>query len=116
MDFFPFDCENIQIEAIQTTTFKDCAKQIANILKTIRTNPAEPGLIALQTSRATKDILTAVPALKDFPNVRIGIVETTNVMNALDWGNQMGKRIIQHFMNSFVYLAVCFAFRSLSRP
>uniref|UniRef100_A0AC34GQD3 DNA polymerase epsilon catalytic subunit n=1 Tax=Panagrolaimus sp. ES5 TaxID=591445 RepID=A0AC34GQD3_9BILA len=103
-DYFPVDCEDIKMEAIQTTTIKDASKQISNTLKKIRINPAEPILLTLLCSRSPKDMLEMIPTMKDFPYVQIRVSEPSNLMNALDWGNQMVKRIVHHFMNSFTYL------------
>lgn len=100
----PNKAESIQFQVIQAVSLKEGNKQLTNLMKTIRPNSSEPMILCLQTNRKTNEFLDTFSCLKDLPNVSVGQPEQSGLMNMIDWGNFMTKRVCQHFLNLQVYL------------
>lgn len=109
-DDIPLDLvKNIQIELIQTTTIRDANQQLQNVIKRLKLSPTDPTVFCLQSNRSYFELNKEFLILQSFAQIRITAArEPANQMNILDWANVMAKRVIQHFLNSYIYLKVEF--------
>uniref|UniRef100_A0A7E4VKY8 DNA polymerase epsilon catalytic subunit n=1 Tax=Panagrellus redivivus TaxID=6233 RepID=A0A7E4VKY8_PANRE len=103
----PEGCDEVELHVRQTTHIADVAKELRNIVKTVKPATALPVIMAVQASTPTEKLLEMLPSLKEFPIVKVHAVEPANIMNVLDWANEMVKRVIQLCFNAFIHLENC---------
>ncbi len=86
---------------------------VSRVLRTLRTGGvasggtrALPYILVLQSASSKARLANAIPAIAEFPVVKIHVADPTNLLSVLDWAAIATRRLIQHFLNSFVYLQV----------
>lgn len=65
-------------------------------------------MIAVQSGQSFSALVRRLPALDEYPLVRIHAAEPSGLLNVLDWQRIALRRIIKHYFNMFLYLHVSF--------
>ena len=69
-----------------------------------------PTFIAVQSSHDMSHLMSLIPALGDFPLVPVHQTDSLSLYNCLDWQRVGCRRMLQHYLNSNLYIQVSFLF------
>ncbi|KHN70755.1 DNA polymerase epsilon catalytic subunit A [Toxocara canis] len=94
----------INFATMQCSTNKEAERVVHRYLHGIRELDTQPMFITIHSNETSSALARRVPALADFPLVRIHSAEPTNLFSVLDWQRVVARRIIKHYFNSFIYL------------
>lgn len=100
--------DQITATLIQARFIKDGARQLQQVIKTLKWSQLDPVLVCVQSPKSDSTLRKEFSALSSYPFVRFNYSDSPSIMSGLDWGTVIVKRMIQHFLNSFTVLEVGF--------
>ncbi|XP_071480194.1 DNA polymerase epsilon catalytic subunit A-like [Diadema antillarum] len=79
---------------------KKAYRIIHRLLLAFKDEKRGPTFIAVQSSSSNGELVRSIPALDDFPLVRLHVAESDSVYSVLDWQRQGSRRLLQHYLNA----------------
>ena len=61
----------------------------------------------LSCYQGNQELIRSIPALEDFPLVKLHVAESDSIYSVLDWQRQGSRRLLQHYLNADYLLLVC---------
>ena len=86
------------------TDLRQVYRQIQRLLAAYKEEKRGPSFVVTQSALDFPSLLSAMPALADFPMVPIHVSDSETLYNVLDWQRVGARHLIRHFLKSDAYL------------
>uniref|UniRef100_A0A914W395 DNA polymerase epsilon catalytic subunit n=1 Tax=Plectus sambesii TaxID=2011161 RepID=A0A914W395_9BILA len=86
------------------TSVKEVYRGLQRVLRAYRDEKRGPTFVAIQSPLELDHLYASAPQLTEFPIVRLHVSDSSTMYSALDWQRIGARRMIQHYLNSNVYL------------
>ncbi|XP_055866677.1 DNA polymerase epsilon catalytic subunit A-like isoform X1 [Biomphalaria glabrata] len=103
-DMLPPAGLNFNVNLSKTVNEKQKFNQLQRLLVDYKREKRGPTFIAVQSAYDLNHLITLLPELGNFPLVPIHISDSTSLYNVLDWQRVGSKRMLQHYVNSNLYI------------
>ncbi|CAI5437915.1 unnamed protein product [Caenorhabditis angaria] len=97
--------EQIPFTTKRFSSATECEKAVGKALRTFREATSKTTIIVMLSDTDSMRIMKKVPNLGLFPQLQLHITEPSSLLNQIDWQKVVARRIIQHFFNSFFFVA-----------
>ncbi|KAH9489960.1 hypothetical protein Btru_036333 [Bulinus truncatus] len=103
-DMLPPASLNFTVTLSKTVNEKQKFNQLQRLLMDYKREKRGPTFIAVQSAYDLNFLISFLPELGNFPLVPIHITDSSTLYNVLDWQRVGSKRMLQHYVNSNVYI------------
>lgn len=83
----------------------ECERQLGRALRVYREVSSKTAIVLLLSDTDPFRLARKLPNLGLFPNVQLHITEPSSLLNQIDWQKVVARRVLQHYFNSFFFLA-----------
>lgn len=97
--------EKVPFTVKRFTSNTECERQLGRALRAYRETSSKIAIVLLLSDTEPIRLARKIPNLGLFPNVPLHIKEPSSLLNQIDWQKIVARRVLQHFFNSFFFVA-----------
>ncbi|XP_041470272.1 DNA polymerase epsilon catalytic subunit A-like isoform X2 [Lytechinus variegatus] len=92
--------EDHTFDIVVEKDMKKAYRTIHRLLLAYKDEKRGPTFISVQASLSNRELVRSIPAMEEFPLVKLHIAESENIYSVLDWQRQGSRRLLQHYLNA----------------